>query len=55
MRGDSVEVGMSADLVLLNVPSPLWAIIGRATRMVVIKYGTIVAEDGSFLGSENSV
>jgi len=38
-----------ADLVVLDEPSPQWAIINQAERRYVIKDGRVVAEDGSLV------
>lgn len=35
-----------ADLVVLDEPSPEWAITRQANRRAVIKDGTVVARDG---------
>jgi cytosine/adenosine deaminase-related metal-dependent hydrolase len=48
--GYGIEEGTPADLVLLDEPSPEWAIIRRATRRKVWKAGRLVAEDGRFVG-----
>lgn len=48
-----VEVGTPADLVLLDEPSPQWAIIARAIRLAVLKDGRIVARDGDLVDQEH--
>lgn len=48
--GYGIDEGTPADLVLLDEPSPEWAIIRRATRRKVWKAGKLVAEDGEFVG-----
>jgi cytosine/adenosine deaminase-related metal-dependent hydrolase len=47
--GYGIKTGTPADLVLLDEPSPEWAIIRRATRRKVWKAGRLVAEDGEFV------
>lgn len=41
-----IAVGSNADLVVLDEPSPQWAILRQATRRAVIKDGRVVARDG---------
>jgi cytosine/adenosine deaminase-related metal-dependent hydrolase len=41
-----IVTGTPADLVVLDEPSPEWAIIRQANRRAVIKDGTVVARDG---------
>ncbi|MFC5369021.1 amidohydrolase family protein [Salinirubrum litoreum] len=48
--GYGIEVGTPADLVLLDEPSPEWAIVRRASRRKVWKAGRLVAENGTFVG-----
>jgi len=38
-----------ADLVVLDAPSPEWAIVDRATRTHVLKDGRVVARDGAVI------
>lgn len=44
--GYGIVEGSPADLVVLDEPSPEWAIIRQASRRAVIKDGTVVARDG---------
>lgn len=44
-----IEPGNPANLVVLDEPSPQWAIITQAERSYVIKDGNVVAEDGELL------
>lgn len=44
-----IEEGTGANLVVLDEPSPQWAIIGQAERSYVIKDGEIVVEDGDLV------
>jgi len=44
-----VRAGTAADLVVLDEPSPEWAITRQATRRYVLKAGTVVAEDDELL------
>ncbi len=41
-----VSEGSQANLVVLDEPSPQWAIIRQATRRAVVKDGQVVAKDG---------
>jgi cytosine deaminase/N-isopropylammelide isopropylaminohydrolase len=41
-----IEEGRRADLVVLDEPSPEWAIVRQASREAVVKDGRVVAEDG---------
>ncbi len=41
-----IEEGNPADLVVLDEPSPQWALLRQANRPYVIKDGAVVAEDG---------
>lgn len=44
-----IKEGTAANLVVLDAPSPEWAIIDRATRTHVLKDGRIVARDGAVI------
>jgi cytosine/adenosine deaminase-related metal-dependent hydrolase len=46
-----IEEGVAADLVVLDAPSPEWAIIDRAVRTHVLKGGRVVARDGAVVPS----
>ena len=44
-----IKVGRKADLVVLDAPSPQWAIITQAKKSYVIKNGKVVAMNGEVL------
>jgi cytosine/adenosine deaminase-related metal-dependent hydrolase len=48
-REYGIEKGKKANLVILDSPSPHWAIIDQATRLYVIKNGRIVAKNGEMI------
>jgi len=49
-----IGVGKKADLVVLNAPSPQWAIITQPKKLVVVKAGQVVAENGQVLSDVTS-
>lgn len=49
LDGYGIREGTPADLVVLDEPSPQWAIINQAERRYVIKDGRVVVEDGSLV------
>jgi cytosine/adenosine deaminase-related metal-dependent hydrolase len=44
-----IKVGKKADLVVLDAPSPQWAIATQAKKLYVIKNGRVVARNGEVL------
>lgn len=44
--GYGIEVGTPADLVVMDAPSPQWAILGQADTEYVVRRGEVVVEEG---------
>ncbi|MFC6941137.1 amidohydrolase family protein [Salinirubellus sp. GCM10025818] len=49
IEGYGVEVGTPADLVVMDAPSPQWAVLGQADTEYVIRRGKVVAEEGALV------
>jgi len=46
IEGYGIQEGNRADMVVLNEPSPEWAIARHACPRYVLKDGSVVAENG---------
>ena len=45
----AIRPGKPADLVIVDAPSPMWALIRQSERVYVLKRGRIIAEKGKLL------